>query len=348
MVINTYGAECDSDTYYLNRQSGFPVMTLYYSGAGTPTYDFTGGNDAGGNTVWNFLLKINGATVYTIPITDITGAGPLWVDEFVAYINTNCVNWHAAQTSGTNGDYIGARYLQSGTAVAVSTSSGSPTVLKNSFNMHTEWASMQGVPYNTTNSENVLHAYNTTAPSVCWDTGWHPFWWMSDAFLINNAFIAGTNAYSSPFPAGGNSGIVANADNVVVMNCDWDGGIGINALTPSTVSFALNNVEYWLGSSGLDPAYPSVMNSLISLGQNNMLNGPHSSGNLQLGTGGNSAAYQATYTNKAAGNYKPAGLKLTNLFAQAFPYDRNYNPRNMSSDAAGSSAIGFAEPSRPY
>ena len=352
LIINTYLTDVDAETPYHQTH---PVIKIWYTGTGSnPCWNMKGWSHGGGPTTWPMYLKVNGSVAFTIPITDITGAGPLWIDELVAYINTNCgPDWHAQQLTGSNGDYLGARYLDGdGSDVAVTNSSTAATAINTFVDFHTEWVTMQGSPYGT-NHENILHANNTTL-RCRWTTGIYPWLFISDGFVINNGFIsAGGNNPGADTPYGGDSGFVSTTDNVAFANNDYDGGFNSWDLSLSNTCTAfLNNIEYFHTSTNADNPYPSYINNLLSLGSGHTPNGVNSAGNVELKSGstsqGNSTEYYATYTNKATGDLKPAGKKLTNLFAQTFAYDRNYNPRNMTADAAGSSAIGYPEPARPF
>ena len=330
-ILNTYSANCNTGAWY---DTAFSVMTLYYSGAGSPAYSMT---QSGNPTT--MTLEVNGSTTYTISISDITGAGPLLISDLVTYINANCTNWHAAATTGTLGDYIGARYLGSASHQAVGTTSGTATVLQNSINIHVEITVDQGVSGNP--QENYIHAYNTTAPNVAWNTGLQPFFVVQDIFDFNNAWVCGNAS------GGGDSGYNVLSNGYLASN-DWDGGLNVTTSTAtSNVIGTLSTVRYWHSNGTTEPTYPAWTNNLMALGAGHLPNNAASTGNVQIGLW-TDPDYAALFANYTGGNYQPAGKKLTNLFAQVFSYDGNYNPRNMASDAAGSRAIGYSEPSRPF
>lgn len=321
-VIGTYIANCDS-TIYLGAtpttSTGNPAIQI--TGPANSTVNIFGGGASNFATV---QLKVSGSVVKswacgTIPSDNsAVPPKPLYPSDLAALINAFGSGWSATAYPTGFGPLQAARFLVDAVNVVVT----SQQTFKTFQDIHTEWWHGRtdggaGVRENVLLVNNIGRNSTWNSAPLFFETA------MKDVMIRNNALQCNLTAGGVGGP--GNFGYVHT-----VITDNWiDGGFLIGPFGPDTTmtgdAYCIsgqNLVDYY--DSSTVPKWPSFFRSVqnYSAGPAGFTDpsGPYDTGNVKLGVNAG-ATYLACITNRATGDFRPAGSMLGTLYPKMSDYD---------------------------
>lgn len=324
-IANLYLTNCDVSPS-TNAHTGITI-----TGPAGSTVTING--DGQSVTATSLICKVNGATVATFTFTDHPGG----VTSTVSYQMTDLVTKLAAIPGGgwsgtvvDNG--MGTRFVQP--LANVSASAGVNVQVRH--DNHTEI-------YHSNSGGNTRENIHITRGIA------RRSYWSSEAINLEGAVRDVMIDNFTVEDAIQQGQIVIVGSNVNFIHCHIDEFLATQPGNPSDkyshvsncIALAHDNTG---GSSTSYPAYPAWNGNLFDqhvTGLPTGLNDGLLALNFSLGTWGDRTGPDATWTNKANGDDRPAGAALLHKVAPTSKYDRLYNVR-ASVDAPGALAAGLS------